>query len=99
MAEYFDRCLAYPFKRTEGVVPALELLAFGVILALVLCACMKLEVARPAVLGLVLRRKSPVAGRCADFDRHFRHCVSSKRSSYKLLRRGTSSSSLIAMGE
>lgn len=60
--------LPYPFTRAQRPVPTLELLAFRVVLALHLAACMKLEVARIAMLRLILSGEALVAWRRANRD-------------------------------
>jgi hypothetical protein len=61
----------YPFGRAKGIVPALELLAFWVVLALRLRASVELDIARVTVFRLVCGRKALVYGSRADRNRRF----------------------------
>lgn len=74
-SSFFQFISTYPFQRAESIIPTLELLAFGVILSFLLDARMKLDVACPAVFGLVLRRKTPILRDGTQFDRDFGHVV------------------------
>jgi hypothetical protein len=63
----------YPFDGAQGAVPTLELLTLGIVLPLRLGARVELQVSRPAMLGLVDRRKALIARGGPDGDRGLRH--------------------------
>lgn len=63
----------YPLNGAQGIVPTLELQAFGIVFTFCFRTCMELEIARPAMFRLVGGREALVARGSPDCDRDLRH--------------------------